>query len=169
MIYTINTNWTEAKSRREIVTQLDRWNNDDWNAVGERYDFPVPQEVGGNMATLRFELRGVSVVVSCDSQLTYRQNLRCVAFAIESMRMNEKRGIADTIRKAYLQLDAPPEQRDPYEILGIRPDADPMIVEAAYKSMSKKGEYRHPDLGGSDEKSQELNDAYERINAEREP
>ena len=167
MSYTTNTNWTEAKCRREIVTQLDRWNHDDWNAVGDKYDFPVPQEVGGLIATLRFELRGVSIVVSCDSQPTYRQNLRCVAFAVEAMRMNEKRGIADTIRKAYLQLEAPAEQRDPYEVLGIRPDADEMIVEAAYLSMSKKGEYRHPDLGGSEAKSKELNDAYERINAER--
>ena len=167
MSYTTNTNWTEAKCRREIVTQLERWNKDEWNTVGDKYDFPVPQEVGGAVATIRFELRGVAIVVSCDSQHTYRQNLRCVAFAIEAMRMNEKRGIADTLRKAYLMLEAPAEAIDPYELLGVRPDAAMEIVEAAYRSMSKHGEHRHPDLGGSEDRSKELNDAYGRIQRER--
>ena len=170
MPYRMNTNWDAAASRSEIRVQLERWNRD---AKGEEpvdydtIDFPKAgrEDIAGRV---HFALRGTNIKVECDSQYSYYQNLRCVCYAIESMRMNEKRGIADTIRKAYLMIEAPPEQRDPYEVLGIRPDADQMIVEAAYKSMSKSGGNRHPDLGGSEAKAKELNDAYERIKAERE-
>ena len=162
MSYSTNTNWTEARCRRFIVTQLDRWNKEDWSAVGD-YDFPVPEQVGGVEATVRFNLRGRAIVVSCDSQLTYGKNLRCVAFAIESMRMNEKRGIADTLARAYLQLEAPKETRDPYEVLGVRPDAEQEWIAAAYKVLAKK---YHSDTGGEhadDAKFAELSEAYEKV------
>lgn len=163
MTYRTNTTWTEARCRREIVTQLDRWNNDDWECIGS-YDFPVPAEVGSAEATVRFELRGTPVTVTCRSQSTYRDNLRCVAFAVEAMRMNEKRGIADTLAKAYLQLEAPATARDPYEVLGVRPDAPAATVDAVFRALAKA---RHPDHGGSVEAMKELNDAYERITSER--
>lgn len=166
MSYTTNTNWTEARSRREIVTQLTRWNHDNRYsaAIIGKYDFPVPEEVGSSTATVRFELRGQAITVACSSQSTYQQNLRCVVFAIESMRMNEKRGIADTLAKAYLQLAPPPQHRDPYEVMGLRPDADMEAVEVIYKTLAKT---RHPDAGGSDAAMKELNEAIERIREER--
>lgn len=163
MSYTTTTTFTEARSRREIQRQLDRWNNDSWDCIGAT-DYPVPKQIGASEATVRFELRGVGITITCNSQLTYRQNLRCVAFAVEAMRMNEKRGIADTLAKAYLQLEAPAVARDPYEVLGVRPDAPMMIIEAAYRVLAKE---RHPDHGGSAEAMKELNDGYERIKAER--
>ena len=166
MSYATRTNWTEARSRREIVTQLTRWNDDNRYsaAVIGKYDFPVPEEVGSANATVRFELRGQRITVACDSQGTYQQNLRCVVFAVESMRMNEKRGIADTLAKAYLQLAAPPQHRDPYEILGLRPDADMEAVEAIYRHLART---RHPEAGGTEEAMKELNDARDRIREER--
>ncbi len=166
MSYTMNTNKTEAQCRREIVTQLERWERDDGkygDSIIGRYDFPVPETIGSTEATMRFELRGQNIVVACSSQNSYRQNLRCVGFAIEAMRMNEKRGIADTIRKAYLQIEAPKETRDPYEVLGVRPDASPALLDAAYKTQAN---VRHPDKGGSKEAMQELNDARDRIKEE---
>lgn len=163
MRYRTNTTWTEARCRDEILRQFARWDRDERNVIGEK-DFPVPSSVGGVEATVRFVLRGVNILVACDSQPTYRDNFRCVAFAIEAMRMNEKRGIADTLRKAYLQLEAPKEQRDPYEVLGVRPDASQALLDAAYKAQANE---RHPDKGGSDTAMQELNDARERIRADR--
>lgn len=160
MTYTTNTNWTEARSRREIVMQLDRWKNDDWNAIGE-YDFPVPEKVGSADATVRFELRGTTITVACSSQATYKQNLRCVAFAIEAMRMNEKRGIADTLAKAYLQLAAPAQQRDPYEVLGVRPDTELADIKAMYLAKAKR---LHSDVGGKDDEAmKELNESWQAI------
>lgn len=159
MSYTTHTTWTEARCRREIVTQLDRWANDDYGCIGE-YDFPQPEKVGALEATVRFELRSQAVVVSCSSQPTYRQNLRCVGFAVEAMRMNEKRGIADTLAKAYLMLEAPAAKRDPYEVLGVRPDADLADINAIYRSKAKR---LHPEAGGSAEAMTELNEAWEEI------
>ena len=166
MTYSTNTTWTEARCRNEILTQLDRWERDDRgdDFIIGKHDFPVPKEIGAPEATIRFELRGQNIVISCASQHTYRDNLRCVAFAIEAMRMNEKRGIADTLRKAYLMLEAPKEQRDPYEILQVRPDASQIVLDAAYKAQAN---VRHPDKGGTKELMQELNDAHERIRVER--
>lgn len=163
MTYTTHTNKTEAQTGREIVREFERWNNQERGAVG-KFDFPAPPGVGDVSATVRFELRGTAITVSCSSQYTYRQNLRCVFFAVEAMRLNEKRGIADTLRRAYMQLDAPKEQRDAYEIMGLRPDVDMETVDDVYRLLAKR---RHPDTGGTTEAMQELNDAYARIKEER--
>ena len=159
MKYRTHTTWTEARSRQEVVEQLTRWGNDDPRCIGA-YDFPVAPSVGSAEATVRFDLRGQPVVVSCRSQPSFRQNLRCVAFAVESMRMNEKRGIADTLAKAYVMIEAPREQRDPYEVLGVRPDADPADIEAVYRSKARR---MHPEAGGSEEAMKELNNAFAEI------
>ena len=165
MAYTMNTTWQSERSRSEIRRQLERW---DWDVPGvvdlDTIDFPK----GGREDTagrVHFNLRGTTIKVECESQWTYKQNIRCVALAVETMRMNEKRGIADTMRKAYLMIEAPKEQRDPYEVLGVRPDASEALLQAAYKAQAND---RHPDKGGSDTAMQELNDARERIRVERE-
>ncbi len=56
--------------------------------------------------------------------------------------------------------------RDPYEVLGVRPDSPGEVIDAAYKAMAKK---RHPDAGGSNTAMREVNEAYERIKADQRP
>lgn len=168
MTYRMDTTATEAQSRRAIGDEFRKWGQDGlrWHEsdVAE-HDFPMAAKVGETKATVRFVLRGKPITVECSSQSTYRDNLRCIFYAVHSMRMNELRGIADTMRLAYLQLAAGDEARDPYEVLGVRPDAPQSVVEMAYKGLSKE---RHPDMeGGSHEAMKELNDAYKRIGAER--
>jgi len=53
---------------------------------------------------------------------------------------------------------------DPYEVLGIRPDAPLDVAEAAYRARAKKA---HPDAGGRDDEMRELNAAIESIRAKR--
>jgi hypothetical protein len=74
-----------------------------------------------------------------------------------------RRGISDVIASAYLQLAAPGEQLDPYEVLDIRPGAPLEVVEAAYKA---KMRIAHPDSGGSIDEAKRLNTAIERIRKE---
>jgi len=162
--YSMNTKKTAAQTRRDIVEQFERWNPRYGASLIESYDFPQPSKIGGGEAQVRFVLRGLPITVACSSQYGYDDNLRCCLYAIESMRLNEKRGIADTMRNAYAQLAAPKAARDPYEVLGVRPDTDMEIIEAAYKAAAKKA---HPDTGGTTEAMQEVNDALERIKAER--
>ena len=165
MTYTLRTSWTEAAIRADLIDQFRKWGKDDKVSGGSgevvgAYDFPIPATIGEVAATLRFELRGQPITVECSSQREYRLNLRCIGMTIEAMRLNEKRGIADTIRKAYLQIEPAKEQRDPYEVLGIRPDTGPEIIKAAYLALAK---IFHPDNGTSPDaaKMAEINEAHE--------
>ncbi len=87
-------------------------------------------------------------------------NLRVLYLAVEAMRLNEKRGIADVIESAYVQIAAPKQERDPYEVLGIVPGSPLAVAEAVYKARIKSA---HPDAGGTTEATRELNDAIEKI------
>lgn len=170
MAYRLDTSISGEKTASEIVRELRKWNVDtraEGGAVGN-YELPRVLKAGTHKvkAGVKFDLRGTWINVECDSQWAYKDNLRCVLFAVQAMRMNEKRGIADTLRKAYLQLEAPKEERDPYEVLAVRPDAPLAVIEASFKALLKE---RHPDKpSGSDALMKELNAAMERVRAERE-
>lgn len=49
---------------------------------------------------------------------------------------------------------------DPYEVLGVPPNADDDIVRSAYRELLME---HHPDQGGSTEHFMQIKDAYERI------
>ena len=53
---------------------------------------------------------------------------------------------------------------DPYFVLGVSPEDDDELIDAIYKARVK---HFHPDKGGDEEACKRLNDAYERIKAER--
>ncbi len=163
MSYRMRTEMTEAQTRRAIDAEFNKW-KDGWECAVGVYDFPPPAKVGDAEALVRFVLREKPVEVRCSSQDSYRDNLRCVFYAVQAMRMNEKRGIADTMANFYLQLAAPTAARDPYEVLGVRPDTAIAVAEAAYKTLAKT---THSDVGGDDDAMKELNDAIERIRDER--
>lgn len=145
------------------------WNRDalDPSPVGA-WDMPPATTIGGSEAIVRFQLRGLEVLLRCESQKTYTQNLRCCFLALDAMRMNERRGIADTLRQAYAALPAPTIQRDPYEILGVRPDMSIDDIEDWYSLKVKRAHPdRNPDDPDAAKKTAELNGAIERIRAER--
>jgi DnaJ-domain-containing protein 1 len=47
---------------------------------------------------------------------------------------------------------------DPYEVLGVRPNAAPEIIGAAYRALAK---VHHPDAGGNAEEFKRVRAAYE--------
>lgn len=49
---------------------------------------------------------------------------------------------------------------DPYEVLGVTPDADDAVIHAAYKSLIKK---HHPDQGGTQKRFREIKTAHDMI------
>jgi DnaJ-domain-containing protein 1 len=102
------------------------------------------------------------IVLSSESQQTVADNLRLLYLAIDAMRLNEKRGVADLMRNAYLQLDAP--VHDAYAILQVTRTADKDTVTAAYRAAARRS---HPDAGGTDEEMARVNAAYEQIQRER--
>src|SRR3990167_363707 len=157
MSYKLNTSVSESQTRKEIVREFKKWGV-------SQYDFPISNGIGDAAATVRFMLRNIPMNMDCNSQRNYKDNLRCIYFAIYSMRMDEKRGISDVLKKAYLQLPAPEQERDPYEVLGVRPDTSLEDIEAMYKIKAKR---LHSDVGGDDEQMKELNIALEKIKVER--
>lgn len=88
-------------------------------------------------------------------------NLWALALGLDAIRLNEQRGLDDVARQMY-QMIAAPRTRDPYEILGVRPDADEDVIDAAYRAKAKR---MHPDAGGSVERMAELNAAWEAVKA----
>lgn len=110
--------------------------------------------------TVKYIRRGETVELSLAKHPYYRQNLRILYLAIEAMRLNEVRGLDEILRDAYLQLAAPRRQRDPWEILGLRPDADEDAIDAVYRAKAKR---LHPDAGGSAEAFRELQEAYDAV------
>lgn len=106
--------------------------------------------------TVRFWLDDREVVLTSTDQERPVDNLKKLQLGIEDMRMIDRRGMREVMESAYLQLAAPAAQRDPWEVLGLRPGASPEMVEAMYRTIAKQV---HPDAGGSDEAMAELTDA----------
>jgi hypothetical protein len=153
------------QTRREIESEFRKWRKDSWqDSEVSDYEIPLRLERSQTNAFVRFVLRGIPITVECSSQGSYQDNLRCIFYAVEAMRMNEKRGIADTMKNAYLQLSAPARGRDPYEVLGVRPDASMEIVKAAYRTLAKR---HHPDVGGKAADMEEIEKAHNAIIEER--
>ena len=86
-------------------------------------------------------------------------NLWALAIGLDAVRLNELRGLDDVARQVY-QAIAAPRTRDPWEILGLRPDADEDAIDAVYRAKAKR---LHPDSGGSHEAFVELQQAYEMV------
>lgn len=159
MSYRMQTKVETERTRREIEGELRRWRE-----VSD-YEIPLRVERSQTQAFVRFVLRAIPITIQCSTQASYGNNLRCVFYAVQAMRMNEVRGIADTMKNAYAQLAAPATARDPYEVLGVRPDAEWQVINGAHRAMANK---THPDKpGGSAEAFKEVQEAMEKIAAER--
>lgn len=87
-------------------------------------------------------------------------NLWALAIGLDSVRLNEMRGLDDVARQVYKMLPAGPRVRDPWEVLGLRPDADEDAIDAVYRAKAKR---LHPDAGGNPEAFKELQAAYETV------
>jgi len=61
---------------------------------------------------------------------------------------------------ALMTLDAMPTTVDPYRVLQVTPDAEPEVIQAAYRALARK---HHPDVGGSELQMAMLNAAWETL------
>lgn len=115
---------------------------------------------GGDLAKVEitYEREGSPVTIDCAVHPDYHQNLRVLFFALDALRMNEVRGVTEIVKQAYGLLPAPARKRDPWEVLGVRSDADEDVIDAAFRAKAKR---LHPDMGGSAEAMAALNEAYE--------
>ena len=165
MSYAIRTQKTWNETLAVLAETFRKWGVRDWTVI--------PVRIDGRKSWWDQAERKVTVVFtkgtqdqrfSLASQERPVDNLRALYLGLESMRMNETRGIGDVVREMYLQLPAPSKGRDPYEVLGIRSDAPLEVIEASWRALAKRA---HPDAGGSDAAMKEINAAWEKIKADR--
>jgi len=162
--YKLHTNKTWSDSERELRETFQKWGvhrfaiepNTQSRNLNSKYLIGTERAV-----TVRYwkAARGEperEVVLSLDTQESPALNLRALGLCLEEMRMLDVRGIGEVAASAYMQLAAPKTERDPYEVLGLRPGADAVLVNAAYAALAKQA---HPDKGGTDVAMAELNAA----------
>lgn len=153
----VYTSWSKT------YNQLDRvmydLGLDEWGVTS----YQDAKRMGGAV-TLHYQDEGRRVEMRVSAGENAEANLRAIYFAMESRRMNIVRGVDDAVAATYLALPAPPSVRDPYEVLGVRPDAPLEVVEASFRALARQA---HPDRGGSDAAMRELNSALERVRSDR--
>lgn len=167
MTYRIDAKKTWRETHDALSREFERWGIVSWSAVPNvqphRVNAPAHNRSEAAV-TVRWSKGDSEIVLMLDTQPSPKDNLRALYLCVEAMRLIEARGVSDLVRSAYLQLDAPQAARDPYELLGVRPDAPLEVVEASYRALAKAA---HPDAGGSGDAMAELNAALERVRADR--
>lgn len=163
----LNSDKTAAQTMHDMRELVTAWTRDAGSDVIGAWDVPHPAQIGGRDATIRIQLRGKDVVVRAYELPTYALNLRACYLALESMRLNERRGIGDVVREAYAQIAAPVAKRDPYDMLGVLRSMELEDIEAVWKRALHRV---HPDVYKGDDATQrtaELNEAIAIIRREK--
>ena len=161
--YSLTTLKTWSETKNELAREFRLWSVAEWTidcmlspASAARL-IQMPEE---RMVELHYLLNDQPFHLRMNKQHRAVDNLRVLFLAIKAMRLNDLRGLTDTIQQAYLQLPSPATKRDPYEILGIRPDSTLEFAEMVYLGLAKKF---HPDNGGDAKQMQQINEAIEDI------
>src|SRR3989440_11135060 len=160
--YSLTTKKTWQQTMQELEEQMRLWGVTEWETNyprGARSEAEQQKEIDRTVK-LTYHKHGKSVTLVMGKQNRAVDNLRVLYLAVEAMRLNERRGISDVLESAYLQLAAPTQAIDPYELLEIRPDTSLEVAEAAYKAKVRNV---HPDRGGSAEHMKALNRAIDEI------
>ena len=150
MSYTLHTDIPARDTARQIRALFEKWRGAEFITMPDRID---------ETAEVVFDYNENRVRVKYGQQRTYRDNLRAIYLTLEGLRMAHQRGLGDLLTNTVsqmLQLGQAAGQRDPHEVLGVRPDSPHAVAEAAYRALAKEA---HPDAGGSPELMTELNAA----------
>lgn len=164
MKYKITTKKSWSGTMNDLANEFRMWNisSNDWDVnypKGARLE-GFKQSETDRTVILDYKKDDKNIRLVMGAQARAVDNLRVLFLAIESMRLNEKRGIGELLKSAYLQIAGPVRQRNPWEVLAIFPGSPLPIAEAAYKV---KAITAHPDSGGSEEQMKELNEAIEKV------
>jgi len=161
---------TRKESFESIVEELEHWGATDIRITtasqhyADRPNIPhqhdKPDDVGVAAYYLRVDDRADSWhAIACDCWSSQRENARAIALYARRMRLAERCGVT-TAQSTHAAAQLPggdededvivagtagPDIDDPYEVLGVSPDAPTSVVEAAADARLKEA---HPDHGG---------------------
>ncbi len=170
--YRLRTDVSWAQTKHELAATFRKWRVNQWEvscaSSPRSTDSWQAQPVEDRRVEVMWTGEGGRIMrLALDTQTRNIDNLRALYLAIESIRLNEHRGVSGQLmHEAYKQIAAPTAERDPWQVLGLTPGADLDTVRAVYRSKVKKV---HPDLvgGPSDPAAfKELTRAYEAIMGE---
>jgi len=109
-----------------------------------------------------FKHDGNDVVMCCDKYDTIESNMHAIYKSIEALRSVDRWGVSDFMKRSFTGFKALPqtnESRPWYSVLCFKSaPSDFKIARDQYLQLIKLA---HPDAGGSTEKTQELNEAYQ--------
>lgn len=107
-----------------------------------------------------FTLKNQQFCFACDRWDRVGDNIQAIRHTIAALRGIERWGTGDMVQQAFTGFVTLPSQEDPYDVLGVKRDATEEEITASYR---QKAKLCHPDMGGSPEAMQRLNDARNRI------
>jgi len=146
---------TLAQTKKDIKETFRKW------PEIEQYDIKMSLVE----AEVIFWANGHPTSLKCDRFYDVETNLRAIYLVLEPTRLAAQRGILQELAAAAVALlPAGNPKRPPHEVLGIAENADIDIAEAVHRTLAKR---HHPDVGGSNEKMQEINDALEEFKLAR--
>jgi DnaJ domain len=165
MTYRLTTTKSWSETKNELVDCLRKWGVNGYELECDaKITTSWTQTTEQRRVKLRLQWKdGREIYWSYDLQERAVDNLRVLYLAADAMRMNEARGIDKLLQEAYMALPAPKTERDPWEVLGLRPGVGLAQIDAAYRTLAKE---LHPDKGGNEAAMAELNSAYERAKQE---
>jgi hypothetical protein len=178
------TTKTWAALKNELSEALRKWNVTTWSIDPDKPDRKLTTKYldrDARAVTLTFRRWNVITnsvglfKITMRNRVTLVDNLHALAQAIEHLRIAEYREIDKILITIYQQMDpqqrpqpapqSPPHLPEHYRVLGVQPTAPMVVVEAAYKALTK---VYHPDVGGGDLiKMQRLNAAMDEVRKER--
>lgn len=177
MPYSLTTKQTWAQTIDDLAEVFRKWGIASWSvepASPGRRAANWNQTLAERTVTLRYTHQGRQVTLAMRDQNRAVDNLRVLYLAVDAIRMNEVRGIAELVASAYAQLPgpgAPPATRaattpseDPYAVLSVERSASLDLIERIWKARLRAA---HPDHGGSSEAAARLNAAMDAIRKER--
>lgn len=150
---------TENRARNDLVDELQKAGATD---IHVEHDTAVSGDPDPGVVVRWKDEHGRGKVIACDRHTNRAANTRAIGLTLRDLRMATTRGAiqADRAYAGLEKLPPPREDADPHEVLGVRPDADPEVIKAAYKAKAK---ILHPDRGGDRKRFQELQDAREAL------
>ena len=161
MTYNLHTKISANDTKIDLYQMFEKWDDAELLAITNAKDY-------NETALVSFLFRDAPVRVEYGLQGYYASNLRAIYLTLEALRLSFHRGLGDILTgtvSQMLKLGQGAIQIDPYELLGIRPNAPLEVAEGAYRALAKS---LHPDTdSGDNARMVELNAAIERVREER--
>ena len=104
-------------------------------------NFRQPEDKG---VAVYFTLKGQQMCFACDRWDSVADNVHAIRKTIEALRGIERWGTGDMVQQAFTGFIALPSN-SPWAVLGLKPDANPDEIKAAYR---EKARTATPDQGG---------------------